>query len=82
MRTTVTIDPDTEALLRDEVARTGQSFKQVLNGAIKKSLSKPTSKLTVTPLFRSPFPAELASTNFNHLSDDWDDEDTLREMSK
>lgn len=82
MRTTVTIDADTEALLRDEVARTGQSFKQVLNQAVKKSLRKQTSKLRVTPLFKAPFPANLESSNFNHLSDAWDDENTLSEMSK
>ena len=38
MRTTVTIDPDTEALLRGEAARTGQSFKVVLNQAVKRAL--------------------------------------------
>jgi hypothetical protein len=31
MRTTITIDADTEALLRQEVERTGLSFKVVLN---------------------------------------------------
>jgi hypothetical protein len=31
MRTTVTINADTEALLKEEASRTGQSFKVVLN---------------------------------------------------
>ncbi|MGC9449958.1 MAG: ribbon-helix-helix protein, CopG family [Oceanipulchritudo sp.] len=43
MRTTVTIDPDTEHLLREEAARTGASFKEVLNGAIRQALAKPPS---------------------------------------
>jgi len=35
MRTTVTLDPDVEAMLRTEVRRRGESFKQVLNNAIR-----------------------------------------------
>ena len=32
--TTVTLDPDVESLLRREVRRRGEPFKQVLNNAI------------------------------------------------
>jgi hypothetical protein len=35
MRTTVTLDPDVEAMLRTEVRRRGEPFKQVLNNAIR-----------------------------------------------
>lgn len=35
MRTTVTLDPDTESLLRREMERRGVSFKQALNDAIR-----------------------------------------------
>jgi hypothetical protein len=38
MRTTVTIEADTEHLLREEVHRTGQSFKKVLNLAVRRAL--------------------------------------------
>jgi hypothetical protein len=38
MRTTVTLDPDVEAMLRKEVRRRGESFKQVLNDAIRTGL--------------------------------------------
>jgi hypothetical protein len=38
MRTTVTLDPDVEALLRREVRRRGEPFKQVLNNAIRAGL--------------------------------------------
>ena len=84
MRTTVTIDPDTEALLKEEVRRTGQSFKQVLNESIRKSLGKnPGDEETkVTPLFRRPFPAEMMATSLNRLADEWDDEETLRELAR
>ncbi len=38
MRTTVTLDPDVEALLRKEVRRRGEPFKQVLNNALRAGL--------------------------------------------
>jgi len=38
MRTTVTLDPDVETLLRKEVRRLGQPFKQVLNNAVRAGL--------------------------------------------
>lgn len=39
MRTTVTLVPEAELLLRNAMKRTGQSFKQVLNEAILKGLA-------------------------------------------
>jgi hypothetical protein len=38
MRTTVTLDPDVETLLRKEMRRRGKPFKQVLNDAIRTGL--------------------------------------------
>lgn len=78
MRTTVTIDADTAALLQEEVARTGLSYKEVLNRAVRSALGPRPKKVGVRPLFRAPFPAGLSS--FNRLADEWDDEDTLREL--
>jgi hypothetical protein len=81
MRTTVTIDPDTENLLREEVRRTGQSFKEVLNLSIRRALvSKPEDVRKVVPLFPAAFPPELAAVSFNRLADELDDEATLREL--
>jgi hypothetical protein len=39
VRTTVTLDPDTEKLLRSAVRERGASFKAVLNDAVRKGLS-------------------------------------------
>lgn len=36
MRTTVTLDPDTEQIVRQQMARRGISFKQALNDAIRR----------------------------------------------
>ena len=38
MRTTVTLDPDVEKLLRKEVSERGMPFKQILNDAIREGL--------------------------------------------
>ncbi len=39
MRTTVTLVPEVEVLLRNAMKRSGQSFKEVLNQAIVKGLA-------------------------------------------
>jgi hypothetical protein len=41
MRTTITLDTDTEALLRRRMRQTGSSFKQVVNDAIRAGLTSP-----------------------------------------
>lgn len=83
MRTTVTIDPDTEALLKEEIRRTGLSFKEVLNAGIRRALGTSRQgrpRVEVKPLFTDPFPAEFQGKSFNRLVDELDDEDTLREL--
>lgn len=83
MRTTVTIDPDTESLLREEMRRAGLSFKEVLNQSIRRSLlaEEPGSvRCAVTPIFPAAFPAEFSSVSFNRLADELDDAATLREL--
>ena len=44
MRTTVTLDPDVEALLRRAARERNESFKQVLNAAIRDGLRGPAAK--------------------------------------
>lgn len=41
MRTTVTLDADTEQLLRERMARRGVSFKQALNDSIRDGNPRP-----------------------------------------
>ena len=40
MKTTVTLDPDVEQLIRDKMHRTRQSLKKTLNDAIREALGK------------------------------------------
>ena len=84
MRTTVTLDPDTELLLKDQARKTGESFKQVLNDAIRRGIRQgsETRHRSVTPLFKSPFPPELQAANFNRIADEWDDRETLQELNR
>ena len=82
MRTTVTIDSDTEALIREEVRRSGRSFKVVLNESVRQSLGRLEAEpFEVEPLFSAPFPPELEGASFNRLADEWHDEATIRELS-
>ena len=39
MRTTVTLDPDVDRLLREEMQRSGTTFRQALNQVIRRSLA-------------------------------------------
>jgi len=83
MRTTVTIDPDTEIMLKEEVRRSGLSFKEVLNRSIRKGIGTPSSsgrRVEVKPLFPAPFPPEFQAGSLNRLADSMDDEATLREL--
>ncbi len=49
MRTTVTLDPDVQRLLKDAAHRSGRPFKQVLNDAVRCSLHAPA---TAVPPFK------------------------------
>lgn len=87
MRTTVTIDADTEHLLREEAKRTGNSFKEVLNTSVRRALLAPRDgssgpKHRIEPLFTAPFPTQWAEWNMNRLADALDDEETLRELAR
>ena len=50
MRTTVTIDPDVHQLLQDAMQRSRQSFKEILNQALRKGLAD-----MVPPVDEPPF---------------------------
>ncbi|MCB1095703.1 MAG: hypothetical protein KDN22_09030 [Verrucomicrobiae bacterium] len=72
MRTTVTIGPDAEILLSEEVRGSGRSFK--------KMLARSGEARAVEPIFGAPFPAELEGGSMNHLSELLDDDRTVKEL--
>jgi hypothetical protein len=73
MRTTVTLDPDTESLLRREVARRRQSFKRVLNDAIRNGLMPDSKARPVVPAniptFASPYRTGVDRQRLQQLDD-------------
>jgi hypothetical protein len=54
MRTTVTLDPDVEVLVRRAMRERGQSFKEALNAAVRAGLmgAKPAKRRFVQRTFR------------------------------
>jgi hypothetical protein len=48
-RTTVTLDPDVQVLLRDAMRKSGAPFKQVLNNAIREGLSAAARRAAAPP---------------------------------
>ena len=55
MRTTVTLDPDVEALLRKAMRARGEPFKQVLNAAIRDGLRAGRTPRAVKPFRQRTF---------------------------
>jgi len=56
MRTTVTLDAETEALLREEMRRTGVSFKALINACILRSLRDNPGERQSPEIADSPLP--------------------------
>ncbi len=82
MRTTVTLDPDVEAKLRDAVRERGVSFKVAINDAVRAGLNGPTAapqrfRMTTSPLgVRPGINLDKALT----LAGEMEDEEILRKL--
>ena len=82
MRTSVTLDPDVVALLRDVMRREGVSFKQALNSAVRSGLTKservePYEQRT----FRMGFPPAFRRDKVQALADALEDEELVRRLA-
>lgn len=73
MRSTLTIDPDVEQLLRLTMARTQKPFKVVVNEALRRGLSgaepAQASRFVVQPLALG-WNSKLDASDFNRLADE------------
>jgi hypothetical protein len=81
MRTTVTLDPDVEAMLRREMRRLRTSFKAALNGAVRDALAeggterrRPQGRFRVNARDLRARPG-VNDLNFNRLLDELEIED-------
>ena len=59
MRTTVTLDPETEHLIREAMRQRGQSFKDVLNRAVVQGLADLRSDSGEAPFDPAAYPMGL-----------------------
>lgn len=74
MRTTVTLEPETERLLREAMHQRGQSFNETLNQAVIKGLADLHCDIDKTPFIQQSFPMGLRTgydpAHLNSLNDD------------
>lgn len=74
MRTTVTLDPDVEQLLRDATHSTGLNFKEALNNGLRRGLAHLAATASPTPFIVRARPMGLRvgldPTRLHDLEDD------------
>ena len=80
MRTTVTLDPDTEQVVRARMAAEGISFKRALNDAIRDGArDRPRPDIFLMPTFDLGEPA-LDLTHALRVAADLEDDSALQRM--
>jgi hypothetical protein len=86
MRTTVTLDKDVERLLRDEMHRSRQSFKQALNASVRAGLTgivrKSNCKKFLVKARLLGLRAGIDPMSFNKLADDLEVEALLEKTRR
>ncbi len=86
MRTTVTLDADTEALIRAAMATRRLSFKAALNDALRQSFKQTAPQVKQRPYkvrtFSSGFQPGIDRTKLNQLTDQLEVEEYLRRSRK
>lgn len=82
-RTTVTLDPDVELLIRRAVRESGAPFKQVLNNAVREGLTRRKGAAAEKPFRQRTFDMGVPLvdlTKANQLAADLEDEELVRKM--
>ena len=78
MRTTVTLDPDVQRLLKDAAHSSGKPFKQVLNDAVRNSLhERAATPLPFKQLVFSMGRAKVDLTKATALAAELEDQDLI-----
>ena len=80
MRTTLTIEPDVEKLLEQEVVRSRRPLKQVVNEALRRGLTRSAEKTrkVVVKVSDSRLRPGYDPAAFNALADELEDTEVLR----
>ena len=84
MRTTLTLDPDVVRMIEEETHRQRKSFKEVVNDAIRRGLSRPgrgsaTPRFKIKPMHLKLRPG-LDRSSLNRLVDELEDEAVARKL--
>ena len=80
VRTTITLDPETEALVKKAMKERDLSFKEIVNDAIQRGLA-PTARRRVTLPSFSMGPPLVNLDKATQLAGDLEDEEIIRKMS-
>ena len=84
MRTTLTLEPEVAARLKNEVRRTGRSFKAVVNDALKRGLGLAGKPVRLPRFEVRPhafgFKAGVDLDRLNQLVDELDAEEAARKL--
>jgi hypothetical protein len=82
MRTTVTLDPDVEAKLKETMRERGISFKAALNEAVRAGLdvSAPVSRPYKMPTAQLGVRIDIDKAS--RIVVEWEDEEILRKMEE
>lgn len=82
MRTTVTLEPDVEALVKRLMQERGLSFKQAVNHAIRAGLAEPRGSAPAqTPTFRMGFEPAIPWDKALRLAGELEDEELARRLA-
>ena len=80
MRTTVTLDPDVQALVEKAMRERGLSFKEALNQAIRAGLTSARPAKFCTPAYRMGTPA-VPLDKALRLAAELEDEELVRKLA-
>lgn len=71
MRTTLSLDDDVARMLEQLQKSNGASFKQIVNEALRKGLTKMSQPTAVRPHFKTR-PVDLGKCSFPNLDNAWE----------
>lgn len=84
MRTTITLDPDVEVLVKNAMRESDASFKQVLNDALRRGLGageRPPRARFVQRTYDLG-PMRVTASNLNALADELEDRELMAKLSR
>lgn len=84
MRTTLTIDPDVEKLLEQEAQRSRKPFKQVVNEALRRGLTRTPARprKVVLKVHDSGLRPGYDPSSFNSLADELEDVEVIAKAGR